>query len=168
MLTQSCTFLTFIFTYLKDDRGLDAGRGWSQKALLRVGDAHVEGAFSEESRIAYDGVYCLSHGALRVGADHLSGNLIPIPLDVDGDVELMLECWAMSFVCLATQQNFNCSAIQNMSRNSRETATISDKPVNAADSSFEKQKASFHLIQDRPARVDSSRTEVFRSLRLPA
>jgi len=93
VLTQSCTFLTFIFTYLKDDRGLDAGRGWSQKALLRVGDAHVEGAFSEESRIAYDGVYCLSHGALRVGADHLSGNLIPIPLDVNGDVELMLECW---------------------------------------------------------------------------
>ena len=52
----------------------------------------VEGSFSEESRAAYNGVHVLSDGALSIN-ETVSRNLIPIPLDVHGDVELRLECW---------------------------------------------------------------------------
>ncbi len=71
---------------------IDSGTGWSQKALLRVANAGVEGSFSEESRAAYNGVHVLSDGALSVNGT-VTENLIPVPLDVHGDVELKLECW---------------------------------------------------------------------------
>lgn len=72
--------------------GVDAGTGWGQKAVLRIGNARVEGSFSDESRAAYGGVHSLSDGALIVdGCVHDNG--IPIPLDVHGDVELTLEYW---------------------------------------------------------------------------
>ena len=61
--------------------------------MLRIGNARVEGSFSEESRAAYGGVHWLSDGALTINGI-VSDNLIPIPLDVDGDVELNLQCWA--------------------------------------------------------------------------
>ena len=73
--------------------GIDAGSGWTQEAILRIGNAHVEGKFSEESWAADRGNgYLLSDGTLRIDGSVVD-NLIPIPLDVQGEVELSLECW---------------------------------------------------------------------------
>ncbi len=71
--------------------GVDPGTGWVQEAVLRIAEAQAEGAFSEEIRKAsgYD-VHYLHGGALRIG-DVLSDGLIPIPLSVTADVELVLE-----------------------------------------------------------------------------
>jgi hypothetical protein len=72
---------------------IDAGTGWSQEAVVRIGNARIEGTFSKESREAYGGyAHYLSGGSLRID-DTVSENLIPIPLDLDGDVELKIECW---------------------------------------------------------------------------
>lgn len=72
---------------------IDAGSGWSQEAVIRIGNARVDGKFSQESREAYGGhAHCLSDGSLRIDGA-VSDNLIPIPLDVQGDIELTLECW---------------------------------------------------------------------------
>lgn len=59
--------------------------------MLRVANAQVEGAFSEEIRKAcgYD-VHYLHGGSLRIG-DVVSDNLIPIPLTITADIELVLE-----------------------------------------------------------------------------
>lgn len=67
--------------------------GWAQEALIRIGDAHIEGEFSQQSRDAYGGyAHYLSDGSLEINGS-VSDNLIPIPLDVQGDIELKLECW---------------------------------------------------------------------------
>ena len=87
--------LLFPHVYIHASEGrpaIDPGTGWYQKALLRIGHASVEGSFSEESRAAYGGVYSLSDGVLTVNGI-VSDNLIPIPLNVDGEVELKLQCW---------------------------------------------------------------------------
>jgi hypothetical protein len=61
--------------------------------VIRVANAHIEGEFSQESRDAYGGhAHYLSGGSLRINGS-VSDNLIPIPLDVQGDIELTLECW---------------------------------------------------------------------------
>jgi hypothetical protein len=86
--------LHFPHVYIHASEGrpaIDRGTGWSQRAMLRISNARVEGSFSEESRAAYDGVHSLSHGDLTV--DGRAFNLIPIPLDVHGNVTLTLECW---------------------------------------------------------------------------
>lgn len=73
--------------------GIDAGSGWAQEAVIRIGDAQIEGKFSKESREAYGGyAHYLAGGSLTINSS-VSDNLIPIPLDVQGDVELSLECW---------------------------------------------------------------------------
>jgi hypothetical protein len=73
--------------------GSDAGTGWTQEAVLRIGNASLEGAFSKESREAYGGyAHYLSGGSFRIDSA-VSKNLIPIPLNVEGDVELTIECW---------------------------------------------------------------------------
>jgi hypothetical protein len=72
---------------------IDAGTGWSQEAVVRIENARIEGTFSKKSREAYgDYAHYLSGGSLRIG-DTVSENLIPIPLDLDGDVELTIVCW---------------------------------------------------------------------------
>ncbi len=82
-----------LYIHASDGRpGWDRGTGWSQEAFLRIGRAHVQGKFSEESRAAYDGVHCLSSGHLTIDGNQ-SQNIIPIPLNVRGTVELSLECW---------------------------------------------------------------------------
>jgi hypothetical protein len=83
----------YVYIHASEGRpGIDAGTGWGQEAVVRIGNARVEGSFSEESRAAYGGVHSLSDGALTVdGCVH--DNAIPIPLDVHGHVELKLECW---------------------------------------------------------------------------
>lgn len=58
--------------------------------MIRIGNAHIDGTFSQESRDG--GSHHLSGGSLRINGS-VSDNLIPIPLDVQGDIELTLECW---------------------------------------------------------------------------
>jgi len=88
--------LHFPQVYIHSSEGrpaTDAGSGWTQEAVIRIGNARIEGMFSEESREAYGGhAHYLSDGSLRINGS-VSDNLIPIPLDVQGDIELTLECW---------------------------------------------------------------------------
>ena len=88
--------LHFPKVYIHSSEGrpaIDAGSGWTQEAVIRVGSAHIEGKFSQESRVACGGrAHYLSDGSLRINGS-VSDNLIPIPLDVQGDIELKLECW---------------------------------------------------------------------------
>ena len=71
--------------------GIDAGTGWTQEALIRIENAHIDGKLSNESNETYTGqAHCLSDGSLRIDGS-VSDNLIPIPLDVKGDIELTLE-----------------------------------------------------------------------------
>ncbi len=74
-------------------QAIDAGTGWAQEAVIRIGNAHIEGEFSQESREAYGGyAHYLSDGSLAINGS-VSDNLIPIPLDVQDDIDLKLECW---------------------------------------------------------------------------
>lgn len=87
--------LNFPHVYIHSSDGIpavDSGTGWTQKAMIRVSNARVEGSFSEESRAAYNGVHVLGDGALTISGT-VSDNLIPIPLDVTGEIEIRLECW---------------------------------------------------------------------------
>jgi hypothetical protein len=88
--------LHFPKVYIHSSAGrpaIDAGTGWTQEAVIRIGNAHIEGEFSPESREAYGGyAHYLSDGSLGIDGS-VSDNLIPIPLDVQGDIELKLECW---------------------------------------------------------------------------
>jgi hypothetical protein len=83
-----------VYIHSSDGRpAIDAGSGWTQAAVIRIESAHVEGKFSQESRDAYGGyAHYLSDGCLRTNGS-VSDNLISIPLDVRGDIELTLECW---------------------------------------------------------------------------
>jgi hypothetical protein len=63
--------------------GRDAGTGWVQKAILRIHDARVEGAFSE---FPVD----LSDGKIQMGQKILD-NEIPVPLRHKGAFELRLQ-----------------------------------------------------------------------------
>ena len=99
-----------VYIHASDGRpAVDAGTGWSQRAALRIGNARVEGSFSRESREAYDGVHVLSRGDLTVNGA-ASSNLIPIPLDVHGSVELSLNVGTTLFAYLATRQGWSFSA----------------------------------------------------------
>ena len=95
-LEAGVAVLHFPEVYIHSSEGrpaIDAGTGWTQEAVIRVANAHIEGKFSQESREAYGGhAHYLSDGSLRINGS-LSVNLIPIPLDVQGDIELTLECW---------------------------------------------------------------------------
>jgi hypothetical protein len=68
--------------------------GWHQEALIRIGNARIEGEFSEESRAAYGGEHVLADGNFRLNASVHRGT-IPLPLDVHGEVELVMECWGL-------------------------------------------------------------------------
>ncbi len=73
---------------------LKQSRCWTANSWLsRVANARLEGKFSQQSRDAYGGyAHYLSDGSLRINGS-VSDNLIHIPLDVQGDIELTLECW---------------------------------------------------------------------------
>ena len=58
--------------------------------MIRIGNAHIDGKSSQESRDG--GSHHLSDGSLRINGS-VSDNPIPIPLDVQGDIQLTLECW---------------------------------------------------------------------------
>ena len=95
-LEAGVAVLHFPKVYIHSSEGrpsIDAGTGWTQEAVIRVANAHIEGKFSQESRDAYRGyAHYLSDGSLRINGS-VSDNLIPIPLDVQGDIALTLECW---------------------------------------------------------------------------
>jgi hypothetical protein len=95
-LEATAAVLRFPEVYIHSSEGrpaIDAGTGWTQEAVIRVANAHIEGKFSQESRDAYGGyAHYLSGGSLCINGS-VSDNLIPIPLDVQGDIELTLECW---------------------------------------------------------------------------
>ena len=92
--------LHFPHVYIHESEGrpgVDAGTGWSQEAVLRIGNARVEGSFPDGNREALagcnDDVFCLNDGVLVINGA-VSDNMIPIPLDVSGDVKLKLVCWS--------------------------------------------------------------------------
>jgi hypothetical protein len=78
--------LHFSSVYIHQSEGVplrDAGSGWVQKAILRIHDATVEGAFSA---FPVD----LSNGQIRMGENTLD-NEIPVPLRHNGVFELRLQ-----------------------------------------------------------------------------
>jgi hypothetical protein len=83
-----------VYIYSSEGRpGIDVGTGWAQEAVIRIENADIEGRFSQESRDAYGGyAHYLSGGSLRINGTVFE-NVIPIPVDVQGDIELVLECW---------------------------------------------------------------------------
>ena len=93
-LQNGVAVLYFPQVYIHSSEGrpaIDAGTGWTQEALIRIENAHIDGKLSIESSEAYSGqAHCLSDGSLRIDAS-VSDNLIPIPLDVKGYIELTLE-----------------------------------------------------------------------------
>jgi hypothetical protein len=101
-LEADVAVLHFPEVYIHSSEGrpaVDEGTGWAQEAIIRIGEATVEGKFSQESRDAYGGrAHYLGGGSLRID-DFVSENLIPIPLDAQSDIELKLECWG-EVVCV--------------------------------------------------------------------
>ncbi len=87
---QSEAQLHFSSAYIHQSEGAplrDAGSGWVQKAILRIRDARVEGAFSEFPVDLWD-------GQIRMGQNILD-NEIPVPLHHQGVFELRLETWRL-------------------------------------------------------------------------
>jgi hypothetical protein len=85
-ISQGEAQLHFSSVYIHQSEGIpgrDAGSGWVQKAILRIHNAKVKGAFSE---FPVD----LSGGQIQVG-QNLLDNEIPVPLQHEGVFELRLE-----------------------------------------------------------------------------
>jgi hypothetical protein len=68
----------------------DAGTVWAQEASLRITDAQVDGAFTVALQVWGGDIVYLYDGSFRVG-EALSDNLIPVPLEITGDIELTME-----------------------------------------------------------------------------
>jgi hypothetical protein len=78
--------LHFSSVYIHQSEGVplrDAGSGWVQKAVLRIHEAKMEGAFSE---FPVD----LSDGRIQLGQNILD-NEIPVPLHHEGAFQLRLQ-----------------------------------------------------------------------------
>lgn len=84
-LRDGLVVLHFSSVYIHESEGVpgvDAGSGWVQEAYLKIGSAVVVGSFSELPRD-------LEHGYIKLGIT-LSDNMIRVPLDRQGAVELRL------------------------------------------------------------------------------
>lgn len=69
------------YIHMSDGRpGIDPGTGWIQNAVLRVRGDAIAGSMSQLPCDLWDGY-------LKVNGQ-ISDNLIPIPLDATGDIEL--------------------------------------------------------------------------------
>src|SRR6476659_4651676 len=83
--------LHFPQVYIHSSEGrpaIDAGTGWTQEAVIRIENARIDGKFCPESREAYGGyAHYLYDGSLTINGS-VSSNLIPIPLDVKGEIDL--------------------------------------------------------------------------------
>ena len=62
--------------------GLDPGGGWAQDVILRVENGRIDGAVPEMPCDLWD-------GSLQVASQTIE-NIIPLPLDYDGAVKLIL------------------------------------------------------------------------------
>jgi|HubBroStandDraft_6_1064221.scaffolds.fasta_scaffold10588_2 hypothetical protein len=85
-LCDGVLVLHFSSAYIHESKGLpgvDAGSGWVQEANLKIGGVEIVGFFSE---LPHD----LSDGYFKLG-DTVYENMIPVPLDHDGEVYLRLE-----------------------------------------------------------------------------
>jgi hypothetical protein len=85
-LSQGEAQLHFSSVYIHESEGvpgIDAGSGWVQKAILRIHDARMEGAFSE---LPVD----LADGQTQMGKNVMD-NEIPVPLRHKGAFELRLQ-----------------------------------------------------------------------------
>ena len=74
--------------YIHESQGIpgrDAGSEWVQEAQPTIGYAVIDGCFSELPRDLWDG-YVAMDGTI-------SDNMIPVPLDHVGKIELRLEAW---------------------------------------------------------------------------
>jgi len=76
--------LCFSHVYIHQGRGTNVHTGWTQVAIIRIDNAVIGSSFTEWPRD-------LSDGYLKVDANVM--DLIPIPLDQGGKVELRLESW---------------------------------------------------------------------------
>jgi hypothetical protein len=80
--------LHFPKVYIHESAGtpaVDAGSGWVQEAVLRIGGAAVKRSFSKFPADLLNGYIKISESLLK--------NAIPIPLNHNGIVELRLETW---------------------------------------------------------------------------
>src|SRR5260221_14796499 len=95
LFSQGRAEIAFSSAYIHESEGIpgrDAGSGWTQKAILRIYDAEVKGAFS-------DFPADLSDGRILMGGQQVQ-NIIPIPLLYKGAFELCLERkWPPGEVC---------------------------------------------------------------------
>lgn len=85
-VTDESVELHFSSVYIHQSEGrpgIDAGSGWVQRAILRIYNAEVEGAFSEFPVNLADGQICLG--------EYREDNGIPIPLDFKGTSTLRLD-----------------------------------------------------------------------------
>jgi hypothetical protein len=85
-LSQGEAQLHFSSVYIHESEGVpgtDAGSGWVQKAILRIHDVQVKGAFSEFP-------VNLTTGQIQMGKNILD-NEIPVPLRHKGAFELRLQ-----------------------------------------------------------------------------
>ena len=94
-LENGIAVLHFPQVYIHSSEGrpaVDEGTGWTQEAVIRVGNAQIEGMFSPGSRESWGGDgHSLYDGSLRINGSVF--DLIPIPPEVRAEVELSLECW---------------------------------------------------------------------------
>ena len=75
-----------VYIHLSEGRpAIDAGTGWTQVAIIRIDNAMIGSLFTEWPRNLQDGYLKLN--------GEVSDNMIPIPLDHSGSVELRLEDW---------------------------------------------------------------------------
>lgn len=65
--------------------GIDAGTGWSQEGKITIGGGIIEGSISELPRDLWDGHLVMD--------ETISENMIPVPLDWRGKIELRLKAW---------------------------------------------------------------------------
>jgi hypothetical protein len=87
-MEENQAVLMFSHVYIHQSEGkpgVDPGIGWTQAAIIRVANAVIGSSLSEWPRD-------LSDGYLKVNGE-VSDNMIPIPLDQGGNVELRLETW---------------------------------------------------------------------------
>ena len=69
------------YIHMSDGRpGIDAGTGWLQNAVIRVRGGELVGSINELPCTLWDGHLTVS--------DESFDNLVPIPLDSAGDIEL--------------------------------------------------------------------------------
>lgn len=88
-LANGTAELYFSHLYIHESEGrpgIDPGTGWSQEGKLTIRGALVEGSFSEWPAD-------LHSGSIMIG-DELFENDIPIALDTQAEVRLLLQSWS--------------------------------------------------------------------------